>query len=98
VVEQAVDGREALERLREADYDLVISDLIMPRLDGPGLYEELCRRNPKMARHLVFITGDTLSAAAREFLQRAGRPAIEKPFVPNEVRHAVADALERADS
>jgi hypothetical protein len=46
----------------------------------------------------VFITGDTLSAAAREFLQRADRPAIEKPFVPNEVRHAVADALERADS
>ena len=98
VVEQAVDGREALERLREADYDLVISDLIMPRLDGPGLYEELFRRDPKMARHLVFITGDTLSAAAREFLQRVDRPAIEKPFVPNEVRQAVGLALERTDT
>ncbi len=98
VVEQAADGREALERLREAEYDLVISDLIMPRLDGPGLYEELCRRDPKMARHLVFITGDTLSTAARAFLQQVDRPAIEKPFVPNEVRRAVAEALERADS
>ena len=50
-----------------------------------------------MARHLVFITGDTLSTAAREFLQQVDRPAIEKPFVPNEVRRAVAEALERAE-
>jgi CheY-like chemotaxis protein len=98
VVEQAGDGREALERLREAEYDLVISDLIMPRLDGPGLYEALCERDPKMAQHLVFITGDSLSKAAREFLQRSERPAIEKPFVPNEVRRAVADALKSAGS
>jgi PAS domain S-box-containing protein len=93
VVEEAANGRQALERLSEAPFDLVISDLLMPQLDGPGLYEELCRRDPAMARRLMFITGDTLSAAAQAFLQRAHRRAIEKPFVPDEVRRAVREAL-----
>ncbi len=92
-VEEAGSGRQALERLGEARFDLVISDLIMPQLDGPGLYEELCRRDPAMASRLLFITGDTLSASARTFLQRMDRPAIEKPFVPAEVRRAVRAAL-----
>jgi PAS domain S-box-containing protein len=96
VVEGAANGRQALERLGEARFDLVISDLIMPQLDGPGLYEELCRRDPAMADHLLFITGDTLSASARVFLQRVQRPAIEKPFVPVEVRRAVRAALDDA--
>jgi hypothetical protein len=48
-----------------------------------------------MAEHLLFITGDTLSAAARAFLERVDRPAIEKPFVPAEVRGAVRAALGR---
>jgi two-component system NtrC family sensor kinase len=97
VVEQASNGREALERLSESRFDLVISDLIMPQLDGPGLYEELCRRDLAMASHLLFITGDTLSASARAFLQRVHRPAIEKPFVPADVRRAVRAALGEAD-
>jgi len=96
-VEQAANGRQALDRLSEGRFDLVISDLIMPQLDGPGLYEELLRRDPAMARHLLFITGDTLSASARAFLARVHRPAIEKPFVPDEVRHAVRAALDGAD-
>jgi DNA-binding NtrC family response regulator len=96
VVEEAANGRQALERLSEAQFDLVISDLLMPQLDGPGLYEELCRRDPDMARHLMFITGDTLSAAAHAFLQRVRRRAIEKPFVPDEVRHVVRAALDDA--
>jgi PAS domain S-box-containing protein len=97
VVEEAGSGRQALERLGEASFDLVISDLIMPQLDGPGLYAELCRRDPAMASRLLFITGDTLSASARAFLQHMARPAIEKPFVPAEVRRAVRAALAEAD-
>jgi len=97
VVEEAVDGRDALARLSEKRFDLVISDLIMPVLDGAGLYDELCRRHPDVVKRLVFITGDTLSPATRQFLKRAKRPGIEKPFVPEEARSVVRHALSEAN-
>ncbi|MBI4013345.1 MAG: response regulator, partial [Candidatus Rokubacteria bacterium] len=60
-VETAASGAIALEKLRARVYDLVLSDLRMPGLDGPGLYREVERRHPRLARRFVFLTGDTLS-------------------------------------
>jgi PAS domain S-box-containing protein len=97
IVEEVANGREALARLEEGRFDLVISDLIMPVMDGPGLYEELRRREPKTVEHLLFITGDTLSPRVRQFLDRVARPVIEKPFIPADVRSAVRAAAGHGD-
>ncbi len=94
-VVQAADGNEALARLAEQRFDLVISDLLMPALDGPGLYERLRANDPEMVERLLFITGDTLSVSARRFLDRVGRPVLEKPLTPGEIRRAVGVALRR---
>lgn len=88
----AESGRVALEGLAAGAFDLVISDLKMPDLDGPGLYNALREQNPSIAERMVFVTGDTLSPAARRFLDGANRPVIEKPFVPEDVRRALARA------
>jgi two-component system NtrC family sensor kinase len=40
---------------------------------------------------VVFVTGDTLTTASREFVAECGRPVIEKPFSPDEVRRVVAE-------
>jgi hypothetical protein len=40
---------------------------------------------------VVFVTGDTLASALREFVSESGRPVIEKPFLPSEVRRIVAE-------
>jgi len=93
----AANGRDALGWLRDHDFDLVLSDLIMPDLDGPGLYAEIERKYPKLLDRLIFITGDTLSPRAKGFLSTAKRPVIEKPFVPDDVRRVVREALDRAD-
>jgi two-component system NtrC family sensor kinase len=93
LVERAANGNEALARLAERRFDLVVSDLLMPGLDGPGLYERLRQTDPAMADRLLFITGDTLSASAQQFLARSGRPVIEKPLTPDEIRRAVGAAL-----
>jgi len=77
-----------------ADYDLVLSDLRMPGMDGPELYRRLAAERPALARRMVIVTGDTLNASARVFLQESGLPRLEKPFGPVEVRRIVAQALE----
>jgi CheY-like chemotaxis protein len=89
-IDIAENGAEALERLADQTYDLVISDLRMPELDGPGLYRELGVRFPEMVDKIFFVTGDTLGSGVRDFLDEAGVPVIEKPFEPADVRHAMA--------
>jgi signal transduction histidine kinase len=94
-VDTAQNGMVALGKLQERAYDLVLSDIRMPELDGPGLYREIERRYPRLARRVVFLTGDTLSANIREYLEKIGRPSLSKPFAVEEVRRAVQSALER---
>ncbi len=79
-IDIAENGAEALERLEDQSYDLIISDLRMPELDGPGLYRELGARFPEMQRRIFFVTGDTLGSGVRNFLDETGAPVVEKPF------------------
>ena len=87
----AASGREALERMAAENYDVILTDIRMPDLDGRALYREIAQRWPGRIGRVVFVTGDTLTAALREFVDESGRPVIEKPFLPSEVRRVVAE-------
>jgi two-component system NtrC family sensor kinase len=84
-VETAGDGRVALARIEARHYDVVVSDVKMPELDGPGLHRALALRASPLLRRLVFLTGDALSTDLAEFLRRSGNAHLEKPFTPEEV-------------
>ncbi len=79
-------GEAAQAALRERDYDAVLSDLRLPGLDGPALYDWMAEVRPHLCARTAFITADMLSAASHRFLSRAGRPILEKPFVPADLR------------
>ena len=84
-------GREALERMAAEHYDVILTDIRMPDLDGRALYQAIEARWPGRAGRVIFITGDTLTSALREFVFETGRPVIEKPFLPSDVRRMVAE-------
>jgi DNA-binding NtrC family response regulator len=92
-VETAYNGLAALDKLRDGTYDLIISDLRMPHLDGPGLYREVARRHPQMIRRMIFVTGDTLGPESAEFLRRSAAPTFGKPFEPDDVRRVIDQVL-----
>ena len=92
-VDTAANGRLALAKLQERAYDLILCDLRMPELDGPGLYRALAQDAPALCRRFIFLTGDTLSPEIQHFLAHSGVPRLTKPFTAAEVRQAVAQAL-----
>lgn len=92
-VKIADGGLAGLEALRKGDYDLIVSDLRMPDLDGRALFEQAESINPDLARRFLFLTGDTLSPMARDFLSDGAHPYVEKPITPADLREAVAEAI-----
>jgi len=88
-VDVADSGESALRRLAGARFDLVLSDMRMPGMNGAMLYEALCRQYPELATRFAIITGDMLSENAG-FLQRTGIPHLSKPFEPRQITELVA--------
>src|SRR5262249_38731575 len=60
-VETAANGRQALAKIQERTYDLILSDWRMPELDGPGLYQALAQQYPHLCQRTIVFTGDTMS-------------------------------------
>ena len=93
-VETAADGQEALGRALTEPFDLIITDVRMPRLGGRELFERLKREAPEVAARVVFATGDTVRDDTLAFLAASGRPCLHKPFKLAELKHALMAALE----
>jgi len=89
----ATSGRDALQRMALQHFDAILTDIRMPDLDGRALYQEIEKRWPGRASRVVFVTGDTLASGLREFVSSSGRPVIEKPFLPSEVRRVIAELV-----
>lgn len=85
-VEVAASGREALERLaKDATYDLVLCDLMMPDVSGEHVYRSVSEHSPGLLRRFVFMTGGAFTERAQEFLAHFPGRQLEKPFNIDEV-------------
>src|SRR5208282_5426943 len=92
-VETILDSVQALERLNQEDFDLLICDLKMPKLDGRALYEDALRRGRTSRDRVLFITGDTLRPLTLDFVRRNSLPYLAKPFLVDELTQTVRSVL-----
>jgi CheY-like chemotaxis protein/two-component sensor histidine kinase len=92
-VEIAGNGADALRRLEQRAYNLIVSDTKMPVMDGMEFYRELGQRFPALCKKIVFLTGDVLDADKRQFVESTGAPFLIKPFDIGEVRRLVRRML-----
>ncbi|MGC3990820.1 MAG: ATP-binding protein [Chthoniobacteraceae bacterium] len=79
-VERANDGARAIDLLRAHEFDLILSDVRMPGLDGFGVYEWVCENQPRLRERFLFITGETGGARCDARLESLGVPVLRKPF------------------
>jgi signal transduction histidine kinase/PleD family two-component response regulator len=95
-VETAANGQQALARLQERTYDLILSDWRMPEMDGPGLYQALAQQYPHLCRRTIVFTGDTMSPEVYAFFAEHDVPRLTKPVTIAAVRHAIVQTLRTA--
>ncbi len=90
-VETAPDGRTAIDRLRAARYDLLVTDLRMPGIDGLAVIREARRLRPDLP--VVIITGYSSEASAIEAIDLGVSGYLTKPFRVPKVLATAAKAL-----
>jgi CheY-like chemotaxis protein len=92
-VDTAENGREALEKIDHTAYDLIISDLRMPEIDGAGLWERLVARDDDALARLVFLASPESLDDHHGFLARTGVLVLAKPVELEHLRSAVERML-----
>ena len=89
----ACNTAEALGLLERDSYDVILSDLRIPNMDGPRFYRELKQRWPAALPRLIFMTGHAEDPDYARFIRETGVPVLAKPFTPERLRQAVQQAF-----
>jgi DNA-binding NtrC family response regulator len=92
-VDQAESGERALEQLAEFAYDIVITDLRLPGVDGTHVIEAAIQRYPDIVG--IVVTGYGTVRDAVEAIKRGATDFVTKPFQFDELMHALNTALEQ---
>jgi PAS domain S-box-containing protein len=87
-------GRQALELIAHRDFDVILSDIRMPDVDGRKFYEFTRKLKPALARRIVFVTGDVVSDDTNAFLASTGNLHLAKPFQMNQLEKITGQLLE----
>lgn len=89
------DGMEALEALAAGRFDLLLSDIVMPELDGIALALKVAKDHPGLP--ILLMTGYAAERQRAHNLDALIHKVIAKPFTLKQICEAVADAVADAD-
>jgi two-component system LytT family response regulator len=95
VVEEATDGRRGITAARENIPDLILCDIMMPEVDGYGVFEALQEDSRTAVIPFIFLTAKTNPADIREGLSLGVDDYLIKPFEMKELLDCIRTRLER---
>jgi len=92
-VDLAADGEEALLQLQSRDYDVILLDIVLPKMSGIDVMESLRRDRPHTLGCIIVVTG--LGIREIRTLFPSVHETLSKPVIPNRLRQAVRSCLRR---
>ena len=95
-VEVFENPREALERINQKEFDIVVTDIRMDDIDGIQVLEQVTKKSPRTK--VIMITGYAMMSLAREAMGKGAFDFIAKPFQPNDLRKVIAKAAKALGS
>ncbi len=93
--EEACNSAEAIGKIDETDYDIILSDIHMPGGDGKSLYRLISRHAPELLGRLIFATGNPADEDFYRFSSSIACPVLCKPFSLALLRKTVQKILKK---
>jgi len=93
--DEAPNGKEAFSLLERSDYDVILSDIEMPAVNGMELYKMVNAHKPHLLARFVFATGDSLDGMYQHFFSAIDCPVLTKPFSFDDLQHTIARVATR---
>ncbi len=94
VAKGALSAEQALEMVKEESFDLLVTDIVMPGMDGLELLQKVREKYPEIGA--VIITGYATLDFAVNSLKRGAQGFIVKPFTTEELKIAIQEALKKS--
>lgn len=91
-VEVFQDPIEAMARIDQKTFDIVVTDIRMDGMDGIQVLERVLAKHP--GTKVIMITGYAMMALAREAMEKGAFDFISKPFKPDDLRQVIANAAQ----
>ncbi len=87
-------AKAALALLGRAKFDIVVSDMRMPDMDGVEFHETVCRQHPRYKQRFIFVSGYLMHPRVKAFLTSTRLPYLEKPFSFDELDRTITRHLD----
>ena len=88
--DEAPNGKDAFSLLERSDYDVILSDMEMPAVDGMELYRMVFAHKPHLSEKFVFATGEGPGGAHAGFFSSVACPVLTKPFSFDALQSTIA--------
>ena len=89
----ATSGVEALACIDAQEFDVIVCDMSMPEMDGPGLHAVLSEKDADLASRMLFVTGGAFTTQAHDFLREKAEHVLFKPVSASALRARVGELL-----
>lgn len=91
-VDEAADGAKAIEMLSKTDYDVVLLDIVLPKISGTAVMDHLFLTNPSMLERTIVVTGLNVEDIRKLFPTVCH--ALSKPVIPSRLRDSIHKCLD----